>query len=200
MADNQKIRARVETTRKILIHNDLSQAATYFSETVDAKLKAGNRDAIMFDGMACALMVAFAFEANLNFMGDYLSKEERLKEWTERQAFSKKLKKVFGALEISLDMESRPLSSMMKMKGLRDTLAHGKPQVIEEKKEMEATQAELEKGLKLAADWERLCRSESVTEALSDLDDLWKLMIQKSGVSVIDTFSSGSGSISRITS
>ena len=31
-------------------------------------------DGIAFDGMACALMIAFAFEANLNFIGSYLLK------------------------------------------------------------------------------------------------------------------------------
>jgi hypothetical protein len=72
----QKIKARVQKTSKVYVHNDLSQAATYFSDNIQEKLKSGTRDAIMFDGMACALMVAFAFEANLSFMGSYLLRTE----------------------------------------------------------------------------------------------------------------------------
>lgn len=63
------VKARVQTDKTLYIHNDLSQGATYFSDNIQDKLKNGSRDAIAFDGMACALMVAFAFEANLNFMG-----------------------------------------------------------------------------------------------------------------------------------
>lgn len=68
---SEVFKAQVQRDKKLYIHNDLSQAATYFNDTIQDKLKKGSRDAIAFDGMACALMVAFAFEANLNFMGSY---------------------------------------------------------------------------------------------------------------------------------
>jgi hypothetical protein len=184
-------------TKKIYIHNDLSQGATYFSDIIREKLAKGTRDAIMFDGMACALMVAFAFEANLNFMGSYLLKTGKLTEWNERQAFSKKLNKVFGALGIPVELEKRPLSSMQKMKSLRDTLAHGKPFEAEKDEEMVGTEQDFKRGLSLAADWEKDCSSDSVFEAVDDLDALWKLMIQKSGISILDTMTQGEGAIIR---
>jgi hypothetical protein len=195
---NNKIAARVQTTKKVYIHNDLSQGATYFSDIIREKLKNGSRDGIMFDGMACALMVAFAFEANLNFMGSYLLKTGKLIEWNEMQSFSKKLNKVFGALGIPVDLEKRPLSSMQKMKSLRDTLAHGKPVEVERDEEVEGTEEELKRGVSLAADWEKDCSSDSVLEALADMDDLWKLMIQKSGISVLDTMSQGEASVTLV--
>lgn len=81
----------------------------------------------MYDGMACAVMVAFAFEANVNFMGFKLHEAGKLSSWKEREPFMEKLKKVFGALGILADLDKRPLKSMERMKVLRDTLAHGKP-------------------------------------------------------------------------
>ena len=91
----RRVRARVQKTRKVYVHNDLSQAATYFADTIEEKEKKGTRDAIMFDGMATAVFVAFAFEAKLNFMGSQLFKYRKPTEWYEFQSHTKKLKKVF---------------------------------------------------------------------------------------------------------
>jgi hypothetical protein len=193
-----KIRARVQKDRKLYVHNDLSQAATYFNDTIQAKLAKKTRDAIAFDGMACGLMIAFAFEAKLNFMGNYLLKTDKFTEWNEWQSFSKKLKKVFKALGIPINLEQRPLASMQKMKALRDTLAHGKPIETKEDKEVVGTHEELDRGVSLASEWEKDVRPESIAEALADLDTLWKLMIEKSGISVFDTMTHGGGSITFI--
>lgn len=190
-----KVRARVQRETKVYVHNDLSQAATYFNDTIQAKLAEGKRDAIAFDGMACALMVAFAFEANLNFMGSYLLKTGKLKEWNDMQSFTKKLDKVFGTLAIPIDREKRPLSSMQRMKTLRDTLAHGKP--VEKSEDGIAADdlEELERGMSLASDWEKEVEPEVVKECLEDLDTVWKTMIEKSGINVFDTMTQGEGSI-----
>jgi hypothetical protein len=139
------VKARVQTDKKLYIHNDLSQGATYFSDNIQDKLKNGSRDAIAFDDMACALMVAFAFEANLNFMGNYLLKVGKISSWDERSKYSKKLQKVFDALGIKVEEDKRPLSSMARMKTLRDTLAHGKPVEFKADDEQEGTQEELRK-------------------------------------------------------
>ncbi len=194
----KKIRARIQKTSKVYVHNDLSQAATYFSNTIQEKLKKGTRDAIMFDGMACALMVAFAFEANLNFIGSYLLKTGKFTEWNERQSFTKKLNKVFEALDISLERERRPLSSMQRMKSLRDTLAHGKPAEVEQDDEAVSKYGELDRRPNLAASWEEDCKPDSVSEAVADLDTLWKPMIQKSGINIFETMTHGEGSVTFI--
>jgi hypothetical protein len=152
----------------------------------------------MFDGMACALMVAFAFEANLNFMGSHLLKTGKLAEWNEWQSMTKKLNKVFGALGIPIELEKRPLSSMQKMKSLRDTLAHGKPMEAELDEEVVGTHDELDRGADLAAGWEKDCIPDSVFEALTDLNELWKVMVQKSGIDVFETMTHGEGSITFI--
>ena len=189
---------RVQKDRKVYVHNDLSQGATYFNGLIKGKLAKGSHDGIAFDGMACALMIAFAFEANLNFMGSRLLKTGKLAEWNEKQSFSKKLNKVFGVLGIPVALEKRPLSSMQKMKNLRDILAHGKPVETTEDEEVVGTHEELDRGSNLAADWEADVRPEPVSEALADLDTLWKLMIEKSGISLFETMTQGEGSITFI--
>ena len=192
------VKARVQTDKTLYIHNDLSQGATYFSDNIQDKLKNRSRDAIAFDGMACALMVAFAFEANLNFMGNYLLRFGKISSWDERSKYSKKLQKVFDALGIKVEEDKRRLSSMARMKTLRDTLAHGKPVEFNANSEQEGTQEELRKGTSLAADWESEVKPEVVAEAVADLDQLWKLIIQKFGIDVIDTLSQGEMAITVI--
>ena len=194
----KRIKARVQKTKQVFVHNDLSQAATYFADIIGEKQKKGSRDAIMFDGMACGMMIAFAFEAKLNFMGLELAKSGKLPDWNEWQSYTKKLNKVFAALGIPVELEKRPLKSMQKMKELRDTLAHGKP-VTEEYDQIEVgTHEELNRGAELIAGWEKDCTSDSVFEALADLDDLWKLMIEKSGLELWDTITRGEGAITFI--
>jgi hypothetical protein len=194
----KRIKARVQRTKKVFVHNDLSQAATYFADNISEKLEKGSRDAIMLDGMACGMMVAFTFEANLNFMGLELLKSGKLPEWNEWQSHSKKLNKVFGALGIPVDLEKRPLKSMQRMKDLRDTLAHGKPVVAEYDQIEVGTHDELQSKPDLLAGWEQDCTSDSVFEALADLDDLWKLMIEKSGLDLWDTMTSAERSMTFI--
>jgi hypothetical protein len=169
----EKIKARVQTDKKIYIHNDLSQGATYFND----------------------VMVAFAFEANLNFMGNYLHKMGKIGSWEEKAKYYKKLDKVFGAIGIKVEKDKRPLRSMERMKALRDTSAHGKPVELKGDDEKDGTQEELRKSANLAADWEAKVKPEVVAEMVSDLDELWKLMIQKSGIPVYDTMTQGETSI-----
>jgi hypothetical protein len=48
------------------------------------------------------------------------------------------------------------------------------------------------------AGWEPDCTSDSVFEALSDLDDLWKQMVEKSGLDLWETMTTGEGGITFI--
>jgi hypothetical protein len=187
----ETLKARIQTDAKIYIHNDLSQGATHFDEAIKEKLKRGDRNGIGFDGMACALMIAFAFEANLNFMGNKLFQNGKLTAWDEMAKLSKKRDKVFKAIGMAVEEDKRPLSSMMRMKKLRDTLAHGKPAEFKTEEEKEGTREELTKGSVLAADWQEEIKPEIVAECLADLDDLWKQMVVASGIPVIETITQG---------
>ena len=85
---------------------------------------------------------------------------------------------------------------MQRMKTLRDTLAHGKPVEKCEDEIVTGEPEELKRGMSLASDWEKEVKPEVVKECLEDLDTLWKEMIEKSGIHVLDTMTQGEGSIS----
>ena len=191
----EKFKARIQQDAKIYIHNDLAQGASHFNIVIQEKIKADDRNGIAYDGMACALMIAFAFEANLNFMGSYLLKTGKINAWDEGAKFYKKRNKVFGAIGIKVDETTRPQSSMKRMKDLRDTLAHGKPKEFKTSEEKEGTREELLKGTTLAADWQAEVKPEVVKECLADLDEIWKQMIEKSGIPPIETITQGEHSV-----
>jgi hypothetical protein len=80
---------------------------------IERKLADGNRDGIAYDYMACAAMIAFAFEANLNFMGYKV-----IKDWDEWQNWDAKVFSVLKRLEMPVVWTERPLSSMRVMKDM----------------------------------------------------------------------------------
>ncbi|WP_027531862.1 hypothetical protein [Bradyrhizobium sp. WSM3983] len=80
-----------------------------------------------------------------------------MQSWDEMAKFSKKRCKVFKAISIAVEEDKRALSSMMRMKKLRDTLAHGKPAEFKTEQEKECTREELMKGSVLAG-MDRSCR------------------------------------------
>jgi hypothetical protein len=63
------IKARIEQKKNIYVHDDLSQAASLLKQVIDNKNKTDDRDGLAFYGMACAVMLAFTFEAKINFLG-----------------------------------------------------------------------------------------------------------------------------------
>ncbi len=195
----KRIKARVQKSARVFVHNDLSNAAFHFADAIKAK-QGNGEPGILIDGMACAVMVAFTFEANVNFMGFELSKAEKLQNWKERESFDEKLKKVFGALGIAIDKDKRPLKSMERMKQLRDTLAHGKP-VYAEYDQVEIgtpEEIDLNSTAPLLAGWQTECTADSVFEAREDLEALWRLMIEKSGLELWDTMTTGDAGITYI--
>lgn len=191
-----KIRARVTRTRKVYVHNDISQAATTLNDATQAKFK-GDSTGIGYYGMATAVLTAFAFEAKMNFMGMQLAKANKISAWNEFQSWDKKLKIVFGALGLSLDKTAPPLATMEKLKLLRDTVAHGKPVELTTTEIVVGTGEEIDlaAATNLSAGWEIDCTPKSVADGVADLDKLWKEMVEKSGLNLFDTITQGEGSI-----
>jgi hypothetical protein len=143
--------------------------------------------------MACAIMLAFTFEAKINFLGWKL-----IQQWKEFQPFEDKAKQVFEALKLEVDWTKRPYLSIDNMKNFRNTVAHGKPQVIERDEVVTMKPEELDRRIDLSGEWEKACTHEAVTQAYEDLDVVWKQMLEKSGLKLFDTMTHGEGGISFI--
>jgi len=186
-----KLRAMVQKTRKVYIHNDLSGATSHIKQTIEAKLDRKDRRGIAFDYMACAVMLAFSFEANLNFVGYKLFQ----KDWNERARWGDKVNRVFQHLKIPQDRAARPYSSVVRLKSVRDLLAHGKPVESEHEEIVEATADDLDRGIDLSGEWEKACAHDSVFEAFDDVESLWRDMLQRADISHFDTLTRGNGGI-----
>ena len=174
---------RVQGHRKLYIHNTLDQRAVSAKSDIERKLAEGNREGIGFDYMTCGLMLAFTFEAQINFMG-----KRFLNPWYEKQRWKAKAEQVFKALTIDYDWTKRPFISLEKMKTFRDTIAHGKPFEPDLDEVVEAASIEdARKMFNFTQAWESMMTHEEIMQAYDDTNEAWKLMFQKSGLNVMET-------------
>ena len=94
--------------------------------------------------------------------------------------------------------ETRPLSSFRAIKDLRDTLAHGKPAEIKYDNVTSATPDQQAIIDNLRADWQKALTHEPVMTAYKDMDDLFKQLLEKSGLTLFDTIEQTNYTISLI--
>jgi hypothetical protein len=187
------IKAQRKETRKILIHNMLSQAAWYFKKVIEEKQENGDESGITYNCMAGATMLAFSWEAYLNFFGDELIGDY----WKEDQPLNKKIDLVFQKLKITPDWSKRPYQTISILTRLRNTLAHGKPFSKTETTEVINKAEKITKRkVDLSGDWESQCKPDFVLKAHDDLDDIFKRMLEASGISILDTLTTVDGSVS----
>src|SRR5215210_55312 len=116
----EKIKVRRQAKKHIYIHNDLSNAAYHFNERINERFANEDIEGIAFDILAELVFLAFTIEAKVNFLGSKL-----IEGWKERERFWKKLQLVLGHLDLKVDFDTRPYSTINRLKELRDSLAHG---------------------------------------------------------------------------
>lgn len=190
----EKYRVRRQAKKNIYIHNDLSNAAFHFKKSVESRVKEDSREGIAFEIMACLSMLAFSFEARINFLGSKLFEEK----WKERQAFNNKVGQVINKVKLGLPEKERPFTSIDKLKTFRDSIAHGKPCTIEVDEVVEVDQDELESVVDLSAGWEDFCTEEVMLEVYEDIEKIWQLLLEKTGLKLFETITHGSGGITLI--
>jgi hypothetical protein len=188
----QLMKGTAEDTAEVRIHNDLANAAFYFKNIIADKQNNGG-EGITLDCMACATMLAFTWEAYLNFFGGEILKET----WKEEEKLEIKETAVLEKLGIKPDWGKQPYNSVRTLTKIRNWLAHGKPvertitkQVIKSVEKVTARKVDV------SGDWQTLCKPAIVVRAHDDLDTIFKQMLEASGIALLDTFSSGDGSIS----
>lgn len=189
MADLYK--ANVKEDRKVLIHNDLANAAFFYKNIIVGKQAHGG-EGITFDCMACATMLAFTWEAYLNYYG-----WELIDDWNENQSVDDKEVKVLEQLKIKPDWSKRPYDAIRTLQKIRNWLAHGVP--VEETKETEVInkQEKIERRkVSVGAKWEDLCKPDIIIRAHDDLDQILKEMFTASKLGIMDTMSRVDGTIS----
>jgi hypothetical protein len=172
----------------------LANSAYWFKAQVEKKSKPGaDRSGIAFDYLACATSIAFTNEAHINFFG-----MKCVKGYVERDPIERKVAAVFNEFKMPIVWETRPLSSFRAMKNLRDTLAHGKPAEIRYDNVTSATADQQDMIDNLKADWQKALAHEPIMTAYKDMDDLFKQLLEKSGMKLFDTIEQTNYTISLI--
>jgi hypothetical protein len=190
-ASKKRIRALLEIKNQDLIHNDLSNAAFYFKKRIDERIAKNDHDGIFLEMIAALTMTAFALEANLNFVGS-----NKVKGWNDWQSVGNKLKEVCKSLDLNPDHNKRPYATVAKLISIRNTLAHGKPQIVEIKEEVEGTHDELMARVRnYQNEWEKAVTPAFVAEAYDDVEAIWQEMLKAAKIDVIESTSGGSGGI-----
>ena len=98
-------------------------------------------------------------------------------------------------LNVHIDYEAQPHSTVKELKIFCDTLAHGKPSEIKDEKNLVLTEDELKKRNILKADWHDRVNEEFLWRSYDDTEAIWKSFFQKSGLNIIDTLTSGDSTI-----
>jgi hypothetical protein len=140
------------------------------------------------------LMLAFTFEAKVNFLGSKLVGDK----WAERHAFKEKIKQVLAKLKIVPDWTVRPFSSIDAMKKFRDSIAHGKPVEIVTDETVITTSETADKRIDLESEWLRYCEHDAVFNSFEDVDTIWKQLLQAAKLEVFDTLTHGHSTLSVI--
>jgi hypothetical protein len=190
---DKDLQAKVTGKADVFLHNHLANSAFWYKEQIEKKRKSGDTSGIAFDYLSCALSIAFTNEAHINFFG-----MKCVKGYVERDPIESKVAAVFKAFNIPIVWETRPLSSFRAMKNLRDTLAHGKPAEIRYEKVTVASEGQKEVIENLKADWQRTLTHEPIMAAYLDMDDLFKVLLDNSGLTLFDTIEQTNYTISLI--
>jgi hypothetical protein len=92
----------------------------------------------------------------------------------------------------------RPYSSIEGLRLFRNSIARGKPVEIKHDEAIEVPAAELDKRIDLSGEWEQACTPEKLSEASDDLEEIWRDLLERSGLSIWDTMTTGEGGITLI--
>lgn len=189
-----KMKVVISREKQIFIHNDLSNAAHYFTKTAEKRIADNDREGVGIEMMAGLVMLAFAAEAKFNFIGWRVFGDR----WNERQPAYKKVDEVVAELKIEADFSTRPFKTLNELRDFRDTVAHGKPQVVREEQEVIIAAEELDDMGFLQAGWERWVKLDYLKQSKADLDEIWKVLLDASKLEIFDTLTQGSGGVTFI--
>lgn len=173
------------------IHNDLSNCAWSFSETVKAKVAADDMQGIYHHIMAALVFSAFTLEAKVNFVGWKVLQDG----WPERANLREKIMLLGKVLDLELDWGARPLQTFSKTTKLRDTLAHGKPSVVDK---VEIVDEEPEIWEVLKGQWENSVTPELVELVAEDLDAFWRKLLDAANIEIGETLTHGGHSLRQV--
>ena len=178
----------VRTTAERYIHNELSTCAWHFQGVAKKKIETGETEGCALDMMAALVFCAFSTEAKVNFVGWKTLQDG----WPERANLREKIDLLRKTLSLHIDWSTRPLQTVAKLKRFRDTLAHGKPEIVDE---TQVTDVEPEIWDALKAQWENSVQPDFVDRCREDEEALWDIMLKAAGIGRHETLTIGGQSL-----
>lgn len=141
--------------------------------------------------MGSLIFSAFAIEAKVNYVGWKVLKNG----WPERANLHEKIDLLIAVLALNLSWGQRPLQTISQLKRFRDTIAHGKPEIINE---TIITDVEPDVWDALKAQWESSVTPENVDLCYEDMDTFWKTLLDAAKIRVGDTLTHGGHSLTTL--
>lgn len=184
-----KFEIRTEAER--YIHNDLSGCSWDFQQRIQKQFDNGDTEGVYHNMMASLVFSAFSIEAKVNFVGWKVLENG----WPDRANLREKIDLLQSVLTLELDWGTRPLQTLLQLKSFRDTLAHGKPEVIDNKAVIDVVR-EVWDALK--GQWEASVNLPFVNRCREDEDALWKALISAAGIEAHQTLTHGGHSLKAI--
>ncbi|WP_316674895.1 hypothetical protein [uncultured Tolumonas sp.] len=184
---SKKLRVEQEINKNIYVHNDIANAAHHLSSRIESNKINGIEEGISLDIMSCLIMLAFEFEAKVNFIGHM-----KIKEWNERDNFHNKTKTIYKSLKLNLIKDSRPYKTILTLKDYRDSIAHGKPLHINKNEIIELLNNERNPDVDLENSFYDLCTIEFMRECKEDIDKIWNEWLTAANIEIQETFTHGS--------
>ncbi|RLA37307.1 MAG: hypothetical protein DRQ64_09600 [Gammaproteobacteria bacterium] len=107
---------------RVYPHNDLLNLVHHQREIINNKKSEGIEDGVALDCLGCLISLAFSVEALVNFIG-----HKKINNWKERRPYMDKLNQVCIRAGLAFNKSKEPFNTLLQLKELRDSIAHGKP-------------------------------------------------------------------------
>ena len=121
-----------------------------------------------FTRMSSFILLAFTFEAYLNDLGN-----KKIEQWKdiERESVSQKYEILSRELNIELKTDKKPYQTFKQLFKFRDSIAHGRSEIIKEEKDVSSKIDILSHNQKQTI-WEKYCTEKNLITAFDDIESI----------------------------
>ncbi|WP_039018997.1 hypothetical protein [Halocynthiibacter namhaensis] len=182
----KKVEVHLEAER--YIHNVLSGCSFTLQNRMNDQFESAETTGVYHTMMACLVFVAFTVEARVNFIGQKVFGEG----WPEKANLEEKIELLNVHLGIGLCRGDRPLQTILKLKKLRNTLAHGKPEIVSR---VEKHDEEPDVFGALRFTWEEAVNKDFVMRCDMDEKRLWSMLLEAAGIDEAEAITHGGYSV-----
>lgn len=164
---------KVKTTRERLL---ITYAEHWHSSSTFLKLGIENPKGSYHQFLGCIVFTAFTFEAFLNHVG-----EAQFKSWSdlERLTPKGKVNLIAEKLNVKVDYSSMPWQVVPEIFGIRNKIAHGKNELLDDERMLSVDSYDEKMGEILRAEWQSYATQESAERARAKVEEICNIFWAK---------------------